>query len=258
MDYGAEFVIAFAGVLSSTHSCHMHAHSGYELVYHPSGSGLTKCADGIEIVFAPGDLVIYPPDIEHDQKMKSAGIDNCVQVAVKDPEILKALSRPLLLKSVGKQSILMELEDITHWREETSIEAKNLRAVALMKSIIWELNSKSGEEHDSAFLVVSEARRIASVETAKPPKIREIARRVGVSNDYLRHLFRQYYGKSLKDFSLECRLDRARSLLANTPMSLKEISAECGFANERAFSFAFKERNSCTPGSYREKSRGKA
>jgi len=229
----------------------MHAHRGVEIVFHPSGKGVSKTSDGAKLEFGPGDAVVYAPGMGHDQTMESDGIDNCIQVSFEEPELFEAMKSSFVLKDIRSQSLLMELSDLSHWREDDSAAARDHRACALLLSLIHE--SKKSLEHrpDQAGAIALEARRIVYTEIRNPPSVSEIAKIVGVSGDYLRHVFKRHFGKGLKEFSLEIRIERAKDLLANSPMGLKEVSAECGFANERALCAAFKGRTGATPGEYR-------
>jgi quercetin dioxygenase-like cupin family protein len=57
-----ELVVGFRHRLDAGRACGLHAHAGWELVYHPSGAGRTT-AGGHELTFAAGDLVMYPPGV---------------------------------------------------------------------------------------------------------------------------------------------------------------------------------------------------
>ena len=49
----------------------------------------------------------------------------------------------------------------------------------------------------------------------------------------------------------ELRLDKAQSLLRNSPLSLTEIALATGFASSSHFSRAYSERYGRSPSSYR-------
>lgn len=252
-----EFTLAFETRLKAGNRCGMHAHQGVEIVFHPSGSGVTRLGDGQELHFVPGDVVIYAAEKSHDQWMTTAGVDKCVQMKVFDPDIQHRLSAVILIKGVKTPSILRDLEDLVCWQEISSPLAKDFRAAALLHELLgeWESGQRQLETPEAGLELVSKARRIAISELSTPPSGAKIANRLGVSHDYLRHLFKKRYGKGLKEFSLAARLERARSLLAASPMPLKEIARECGFANERAFSSAFRAKVGCTPGECRDATR---
>ncbi|MEO3414409.1 GlxA family transcriptional regulator [Roseovarius sp. CAU 1744] len=67
----------------------------------------------------------------------------------------------------------------------------------------------------------------------------ELARAAGVSPRQLNRLFREKLGRSTMGYYRELRLDKAQSLLRNSPLSLTEIALATGFANSSHFSRAF-------------------
>jgi AraC-like DNA-binding protein len=83
--------------------------------------------------------------------------------------------------------------------------------------------------------------------------LEEVASRVGVSYDYLRHCFRRLYGMSLKSYLIETRLERAKDLLRHSHLPLKAISDLCGFNSERHLCERFHADVGMSPGAFRRK-----
>ncbi len=247
----ARFVISFSTKLAAGHYCPAHSHKVLEIVFHPVGSGRVKTGSGEELRFADGDVVVHPPGIEHDQRMESAGVDHCLHIAVDDPELSRRLGSSFVIRSVRSESVLLELGSIFHWLSDDSDSAKDFRAASLLHSLIYEMERSAGCKPESTLYVAAQAWKIASSETREAPSVKEIACRLGVSSDYLRHIFKRHFGRGLKDFSLEARMARAKELLINSPMGLKAIAAECGFDSERALCSVFKRRAGSTPIDYR-------
>lgn len=253
MDSPAAFVIAFAQKIAKGSYCPFHAHGGVEIVFHPYGEGSTACSDGVKLDFAPGDAIVYPPGVQHDQTTRCEGADNCLQIGVRDAAAFPGLGKALRVRSLHSRTALAELAELSSWSDESPRAAKDLRAAALLLTLLHEAARQSLGEPEPGLSMASEARAIAASELAEPPSAAQIARRVGLSPDHLRHLVLKHFGKGLKEISLEARTSRAMSLLDNSPMTLKEIAAETGFANERALCAAFKLRTGSTPGQFRNK-----
>ncbi len=61
--------------------CPFHEHAGIEIVFHPTGSGVTRVErrggegeGGVqEVAFEAGDVVVYAPRARHDQRMEAGG-----------------------------------------------------------------------------------------------------------------------------------------------------------------------------------------
>jgi AraC family transcriptional regulator, glycine betaine-responsive activator len=76
---------------------------------------------------------------------------------------------------------------------------------------------------------------------------RELAQRVGLSSRQLERLFRKYLGTTPSRYSMDHRLQRARSLLRDTSMSIIEVAVVCGFASHSHFSKSYRDRFGTTP-----------
>jgi len=79
----------------------------------------------------------------------------------------------------------------------------------------------------------------SNLEDPIPPG--EIARVVGLSTRQLERLFAKYIGSSPKRYYLGLRLERSRTLLAQTAMSLTEICVACGFKAPSHFSKTYRK-----------------
>lgn len=90
---------------------------------------------------------------------------------------------------------------------------------------------------------------------ADPLACSEVARRAGVSLRQLERLFRAHLGSSLKQQYLAIRLDRARDLVRQTPLSITEIAVAAGFANSGHFSKRYHARFATRPSDERRRMR---
>lgn len=86
----------------------------------------------------------------------------------------------------------------------------------------------------------------------------EVAERLALSGSRLRTLFRQQTGIGLGEFIARKRMDRARSLLRLSEMTVSEVAAACGFGTVYSFSRAFAQRNGEPPTGYRLRVRAPA
>jgi AraC family transcriptional regulator len=64
---------------------------------------------------------------------------------------------------------------------------------------------------------------------------------------HLSRAFKQHMGCSVGEYSRQSRVSRARILLRESTLSLAEIAAECGFADQAHFSRVFKRLVGSTP-----------
>lgn len=82
-----------------------------------------------------------------------------------------------------------------------------------------------------------------------------LAQEMGVSYSWFRHTFATHTGLSPHQYLLELRFVRARNLLAETELSIKEIASQTGFEDELYFSRLFRQRLNLTPSQWRSRSR---
>ncbi len=79
-----------------------------------------------------------------------------------------------------------------------------------------------------------------------------IAAALDISEVYLRKLFISHLGTTPKQHILDLRIQKAKSLLTDTPLTVTAISESCGFSSIYHFSREFKKKNGITPSQYAE------
>jgi AraC family transcriptional regulator len=84
--------------------------------------------------------------------------------------------------------------------------------------------------------------------------LRSIAAAVGLSRHHFARQFRAATGSSVHDYVLERRLERARILLRRTRIPLRDVAAQCGFADQSHMTRIFRQRLDTTPARYRQDS----
>ena len=98
--------------------------------------------------------------------------------------------------------------------------------------------------------------RLMTANFETPLTMPELANKVGYTTRHIERLFEHCIGTPPAKFYRNLRLDHARSLLADTEMSLFEISAACGFDSKSYFARAFKQRFGCPPSKFNYHRRG--
>lgn len=72
-----------------------------------------------------------------------------------------------------------------------------------------------------------------------------------ISSSYLRKLFKENVGKTLKEFSLDRKMARAKQLLEMNRVTVQEIARSLGFQTTQSFIRCFKHREGLPPGQFR-------
>lgn len=81
--------------------------------------------------------------------------------------------------------------------------------------------------------------------------VSDIASHIGISRSHLNHLFQAALHISAQSFLIDFRMNKAANLLANTAMSIKEVSHHAGYSDPLVFSKAFKRKFGISPKEYR-------
>ena len=94
---------------------------------------------------------------------------------------------------------------------------------------------------------------IELMETNLKAKLRvdHIAQELGLSTSRLQHLFKHDTGTTLSRYLQEARIERARKLLEETHLSIKEIVSEVGAGDTSHFVKAFRKAQGLSPKRYR-------
>jgi YesN/AraC family two-component response regulator len=79
----------------------------------------------------------------------------------------------------------------------------------------------------------------------------ELAGRIGISYSYLRRLFNEELNMSIADFLNTYRIEKAKSLLKNSSLTLQKIAQRVGYNNVQSFKRYFKKYEGITPSEYR-------
>ncbi|MCZ4344066.1 AraC family transcriptional regulator [Sphingomonadaceae bacterium G21617-S1] len=174
-----------------------------------------------------------PDDLARCLDLKNSRIDQAVQwmgMEAASP----GFASPLLLESL---SSVIAVETARYFMGDDS----NLR-----------VRTRDGK------LIPSHLRRIVEYIEAsshKCPTIDEIATICDISSAHLRRAFKNTTGHTIHDYVENVRLGKARALLSETDLPLKEISYRLGFAASSTFSSVFRKAQGETPSGYRCRTR---
>jgi AraC-like DNA-binding protein len=111
---------------------------------------------------------------------------------------------------------------------------------------------------DVANSVIQTAQARMQAEFASDLNVQQLARELNVGYRWFRHVFVQQTGFSPHQYIVELRLARARALLAQSPLKIKEIAGLSGFVNEHYFSRIFKTRVGLTPHEWQAQARSES
>lgn len=79
----------------------------------------------------------------------------------------------------------------------------------------------------------------------------DVSRNVDISPYYFSKIFKESTGQTFIDYLTGIRIEKAKDLLENTDLSMKEICSEVGYSNPNYFSRIFKKNTGVSPTEYK-------
>ncbi|HEX4140465.1 MAG TPA: AraC family transcriptional regulator [Candidatus Methylacidiphilales bacterium] len=236
--------------------CAVHSHPEVEIVFHPTGSGLSRGQGQPDTSFKAGDAIIYASGQPHDQVMETPGEDFCVQLAL--PAQARSVPRHgFRVPAIEDPGLLHDLHNLSQDRVRVSRAEQiilDLRATATLCNLIHLASKYAIEDSpDTAGGYVPAAERYIREKFAVIRTLGEVAAAVGIGYDHLRHLYKAQRGRSLVKYLNTVRLERAKTLLTHSRLPLKQVAAMSGFRDEYYFSAVFRRYVRMPPGRYRRR-----
>ncbi len=99
---------------------------------------------------------------------------------------------------------------------------------------------------------LKEARDIIEREYRKPPRIHELALKVGLCDTQLKAGFKFLFNKTIYGYLFDYRMNIAERLLKETSKSIADIADCTGYEHQSHFTTAFKKKFGITPFEYRK------
>lgn len=81
--------------------------------------------------------------------------------------------------------------------------------------------------------------------------LEDVAAHAGFSKYHFSRLFKSYTGSSFTEYLSGCRINYAKSLLANPEISIADIAMQAGFGSIASFNRVFRKSEGCTPSEFR-------
>lgn len=104
--------------------------------------------------------------------------------------------------------------------------------------------------------VISRAMRFIKSESwFRHVNVSDVVAAAGCSRRYVELHFRKHVGASVRDMIMRAKLERVKELLAQSNLSIGEISEKCGFARESHLAVLFKKATGSSMSNYRRENR---
>lgn len=231
----------------------------FALVLVEAGSGEFETKDIQRVTWHAGEVLLLPPGVWHRYRPKpDTGWT----------ESWCCLNGDLLHRFRAKglfptQPLLRTLSDMrpfkAAWRQLRAHSERN--SLLLVGHALRALAAAAEGEERRHVGIAYQATNDETVNRAlefiwynchRPLGVDAVARNAGITRRTLERRFATVQPRSVADEIEWARLQRARQLLGETSMSIKEVGYTAGFGGPARFIRAFRKRFGNTPGAYRE------
>lgn len=234
--------------------------SEYQIVYISKGKGSfssdstkkTNITKGQVIFLFPGQWHTYCPLKETGWNEYYIGfegeiIDNIVENGFISPQ------NQILNVGINEDLVQLFSTAIKIAKEDKTAAQQNLAGLVfnIFGNILFLAQNKNFEIKDTA-QKIERAKVIMLENINKEIDAKEIAENLGISYSLFRKTFKEYTGYAPAQYFQELKLRKAKELLTETTMPIKEISYELNFSSYEYFLSFFKKRVKFTPTEYRE------
>jgi AraC-like DNA-binding protein len=242
----------------------------YELVLFLKGKG-TMCWESKEIPFGPHELFCVSPFVPHAISADgacehvavhfdwapgipvSATLSDRMPYEVRLPSGLKLPERTELVAGDRNEDELQQLA--VAWQSGEPLGA--LVAIScLLRVLVSLLRQGRGEAmtDDAGRSRVRMEKALALLDDPSAPSKTPatLARAAGLSVSHFNRLFLEWTGFTPMEYQRRQRITKARVLLGDAHLSIKEIAAQCGFDDPYHFSRVFRQLDGLSPSQFRE------
>jgi len=233
----------------------------YQIIYITKGQGVFESNHCPKVEITPGTIILLFPGERHRYKpncetgwdeywigLKGNVIDNLVQKQFLNKQ------NPCL--SIGLNENIFNL--FLHIIEVTKTENVGYQqlisgAAFHLIGLIHSTVKHNAMACESKELVVEEARILFRANINSDYSAEMAAKDLSVGYSWFRKIFKNHTGLSPGQYYIQLKIERAKELLNNPEIPIKEIAYELAFQNYFYFSTLFKKKTGLTPSDYRKR-----
>ncbi len=119
-----------------------------------------------------------------------------------------------------------------------------------MTAVCTSIRNRKEEQSESA---VTRAQNYIQENFGKDISLDDVSKEVNISPYYFSKLFKEESGENFIEYLTRIRMERAKEMLKNPELSIKELGMRSGYGDPNYFSRIFKKQTDMTPREYRER-----
>ena len=236
-----------------------HTHKYTELFYITGGDGQFRIDDERFLV-RKHQLVIVNPNITHTELSFEAHPLEYIVLGIEGLEVFIPAtneSRYCLYTFPAEnevlncmQSILREMQNQQSQHQTVCRAYMDILMVQLMRNASFSTEQVPAQPLKNRQCAT--VRRYIDTHYKEQLTLDLLAAEANVNKYYLAHAYKQTYGVSPINYMIDCRIREGKRLLADTDLSLSQISSILGFSSASYFSQSFRKAEGTSPAEYRK------
>lgn len=201
--------------------------------------------------------ILYAP--KSVQQYKAIGgryIDDWLHIEAEEGEIERfgiEMNTPLMIKDAERTYTIFRIMKEEYVFHEYVC---NGTVSSLLEALLHKL-SESSRLKDQTAMSLNRIRRTVMQYPMREWLLADAARMASLSVSRFETLYSREFGVSFGADVIAFRIEYAKDLLAESELSIKQISAKCGYSSESYFARQFKKSVGLTPMEYRRKAKEK-
>lgn len=243
------FPLSDRGHTRTFHTTQFHALHLHE--YHA-----TLRMDGQLLQLSPGDVVLSPRGGYTSYDLPRPGYHWCVHFRSPPARGGETFDLPLHIHAATAQhQLVARFMTIMRWMRGSADDtyAATGASSALLELLLalTAMPPAAGDTRSHADGAVERAADLLDRTIDQPVAATDLARAVGLSQNYLARRFRQQFGMTISRYQLKRRIDSACQFLNTTDLSIGEIAARVGMHDPQHFNKSFRRITGLSPSAYR-------
>lgn len=237
-----------ANSFSGANHVRMHEHKGTEFILVTRGN--CRIDAGVRQLEGFADtLFIIPAGMMHNQINHVHTVTNYMSFQIRERDFFRKAMAISLAGEKWIQSWMASVIEIYNNSDSALMPQSEAVLAAVIERVkyIMEKPPASGAAHP----VFMKAVKFIDENISRALTAGIIARSCILSPSYLNFLFRKYTGQGPLKYLQKIRMARARRLLTDPYMPIKQVGISCGYSDVNYFCRIFKKHNNISPGQFR-------
>lgn len=181
----------------------------------------------------------------------------CVHFLCFDPAIcteLNKLPKVFATSDIDNlKKIFKEIQNMKNFSGVAKTLFVNGKLLELISVLLAETEKEYHGEYERYLSEINYACEFIENNCERHIRLADISQEVSLSPGFFHTVFKTIKGVTPLVYLLNIRIDRAKSLLRKSNISLAEIAILCGFGSQGYFNYVFKSKTGLTPKEYRDK-----